>query len=68
MGTRKSRRASESTSKNEGSVYFNLRLRARVPGKDGDIFLILNIEVQNDDDTPYALVTRGIYYSARMIS
>lgn len=59
---------SESSSKNEGSVYFDLRFRARVPGKDGDIFLILNIEVQNDDDTPYALVTRGIYYSARMIS
>ena len=31
---------SESSSKNEGSVYFDLRFRARVPGKDGDIFLI----------------------------
>ena len=59
---------SGSVSINEGAVYYDLRLKARVPGDDEDIFLIVNLEVQNDDNLKYSLVTRGIYYAARMIS
>ena len=59
---------SESSSMNEGRIYYDLRLRARVPGSDGDVCLFVNIEIQNDDRQKYALVTRGIYYCARMIS
>ena len=59
---------SESSSINEGNMYYDLRFRARVPGGDGDIFLIVNMEIQNQDNPKYALVTRGIYYCARMLS
>lgn len=59
---------SESSSLNEGKVYYDLRFRARVPGADDDIFLIVNMEIQNQDNPRYALVTRGIYYCARMLS
>ena len=50
---------SESSSINEGNMYYDLRFRARVPGGDGDIFLIVNMEIQNQDNPKYALVTRG---------
>ena len=30
-----------------------------MPGGDGDIFLIVNMEIQNQDNPKYALVTRG---------
>ena len=50
---------SESSSINEGNMYYDLKFRARVPGGDGDIFLIVNMEIQNQDNPKYALVTRG---------
>ena len=30
--------------------------------------VFINIEIQNDDNTRYSLVTRGLYYCARMLS
>ncbi|MGN1163322.1 MAG: hypothetical protein ACI4S4_00810 [Candidatus Ornithospirochaeta sp.] len=59
---------SESTSVLEGTVYYDLRLIARVPRDGEDIFLIVNLEVQNDDESSHSLVPRGIYYASRMIS
>ena len=59
---------SESTSVREGTVYYDLRFRARVPGETEDIFLIVNLEIQNDESPGYPVVARGIYYAARMIS
>ena len=68
MATRESLQASESTSKKDGTVYFDLRFRARVPGDKGDVYLIMNIEIQNKNNPIYKLVSRGIYYCSRMIS
>ena len=59
---------SESVSKKDGTVYFDLRFRARVPGDKGDVYLIMNIEIQNKNNPIYKLVSRGIYYCSRMIS
>ena len=59
---------SESSSINEGNIYFDLRLRARVPGCSGDVYLMVNLEIQNDDNPNYPLTARGLYYAARMIS
>ena len=59
---------SESKSTTEGTVYYDIRLRARIPGGKSDVFLFINIEIQNDDKEKYSLVTRGLYYCARMIS
>ena len=68
MATRESLQASESTSKKDGTVHFDLRFRARVPGDKGDVYLIMNIEIQNKNNPIYKLVSRGIYYCSRMIS
>ena len=58
---------SESSSITEGKILYDLRLMARVPETSKDVFLMVNMEMQNNG-TLYALVTRGIYYCARMIS
>ena len=68
MATRELRQASESTSKKDGTVHFDLRFRARVPGKEGNVYLIMNIEIQNNNNPIYKLISRGIYYCSRMIS
>ena len=59
---------SESTSNKDGTVYFDLRFRARTPLKEGDVYFIMNIEIQNKNNPIYRLVSRGIYYCSRMIS
>lgn len=59
---------SESSSVNEGTVYYDVRFTAIAPENDELITLIINLEIQTDDKPGYELVTRGTYYCARMIS
>lgn len=41
---------------------------ARIPGEEGEVCVFINIEIQNKSGQKYSLVTRGLYYCARMIS
>jgi hypothetical protein len=59
---------SESTAIREQTIYYDIRFKAYVPGKDEPIMLIINLEIQLDDTPGYPLVKRGFYYCARMIS
>ena len=59
---------SESGSVNEGTVYYDVRFNAIAPENGEPITLIINLEIQTDDKPGYELVTRGMYYCARMIS
>lgn len=59
---------SESTAIKEQTVYFDVRFQATLPGEKEPITLIINLEIQNQDKPGYALVRRGLYYCARMIS
>lgn len=59
---------SESSSINEGTVYYDVRFNAMVPDSKEPVTLIINLEIQADDKQGYELVTRGLYYCARMIS
>lgn len=58
----------------EGTVKYDIRFTASVPGEEEKILLTINIEVQGDyrpEDKAggrYELVTRGIYYCARLLS
>ena len=56
VATRELLQASESVSKKDGTVNFDLRFRVRTPQ-------IMNIEIQNENNPIYRLVSRGIYYS-----
>ena len=51
----------------EGTITYDIRFYAVTPTKNR-IKLILNVEAQKEFDTGYDLVTRGIFYCARMIS
>ncbi|MBO7663534.1 MAG: PD-(D/E)XK nuclease family transposase, partial [Clostridia bacterium] len=64
---------SEDSAVNERTIHYDIRFTARVPRTDPEadeslIRLIINVEIQVDDDLAYSVVTRGIYYCARMIS
>ena len=52
---------------NEGEARFDILFHAITPTKDR-IKIIINVEAQKDFYPGYDLVTRGIYYGARMIS
>ena len=58
----------EDKSVREGTVTYDIRFRAIVPGSEEEISLIINVEAQNDFYPGYPLVRRGIYYCCRMIS
>ena len=50
----------------EGAVYFDIRFMAGLPKKETGI--IVNLEAQKEMRRGYSIVTRGIFYGARMIS
>lgn len=52
----------------EGTVYFEIRFSVYVPTSEGRVKVIVNIEAQKNFQLGYEIVTRGIYYCARMIS
>ena len=51
----------------EGATYFDIITRLRIPEKEV-IEIIVNIEAQKKYDPGYDIVTRGVYYAARLIS
>ena len=53
---------------NEGKNTYDIRFHAYIPRIEKTVKLLLNIEAQNDHTPGYNLVTRGIFYVARMIS
>lgn len=58
----------EDSSINEGKVYYDIRFSAVVPWTGEPVQLIINVEAQKSDKTPYPLIKRAIYYGSRMIS
>ncbi len=58
----------EDASEDEGSVYYDIRFTVYTPSKRHRLKLILDVEAQNDFYPGYDLVTRSIYYCARMLS
>ena len=60
--------ATEDVTQTEGTVTYDIRFYAFIPGTDETIRLIINIEAQNKYNPGYPLTKRGIYYCCRMIS
>ena len=52
----------------EGKITYDIRFRAFAPNREELIQLILDVEAQKDYYPGYDILTRGIYYGARMIS
>ena len=58
----------EDKSVHEGTITYDIRFRAIVPGSRERISLIINVEAQNDFYPGYPIITRGVYYCSRSIS
>ena len=58
----------EDNSHSEGLIRYDLVFDACVPNTEEIIRLIINVEIQVDVDPGYSIITRGIYYLARLIS
>lgn len=52
---------------NEGKITFDIRFRVCTPG-GGNMKILINIEAQKDYYPGYDLVTRAVFYCARMLS
>ena len=52
----------------EGTITYDIRFLATVPGTGETIRLIINVEAQNDFYPGYPIIKRALYYCSRMIS
>lgn len=57
----------EDTDVNLQRVTYDIRFNVRVPGQ-GAVGMIINVEAQNKFYESYDLITRGVFYCARMLS
>lgn len=53
---------------NEGTIYFDIRFFVNRPDKKEKVRILINLEAQKNFWPGYRIETRGIYYTARMIS
>ena len=62
--------STESKIPGEGTITYDVRFRAFLPGRDdaSEIKLLINVEAQKEFYLKYRIVTRGIFYGARMLS
>ena len=52
----------------EGLVRYDIRFKVLLPKDPERLYLILNIEAQNEQQTWYPLLKRAVYYGSRLIS
>ena len=57
----------EDTTKSEGSIHYDIVFDAAIPPTK-IVRMVINLEIQVDTNLSYAVVTRGVYYGARLIS
>ena len=58
----------EDTTVTEGMVRYDIRFKALLPKNPERLYLILNIEAQNEQQMWYPLLKRAVYYGSRLIS
>lgn len=59
---------SEDVSVKEGIVRFDILLWVKIPGKEDELGILLNLEAQKKEPDKYPVAKRGIYYGGRMLS
>lgn len=58
----------EDSTMQEGTITYDIRFLAIVPGTGEMIRLMINVEAQNDFYPGYPIIKRALYYCSRMIS
>ncbi len=59
---------SESSSFTEGFIKYDIKYNAIIPKSHNKAQLIINIEAQSNEYTPYPIMKRAMYYASRLIS
>ena len=60
--------ANDDKSLTEGNIFYDIKFSALAPSLDEAVYLVMNIESQNDYSPGYPILKRGTYYCARMLS
>lgn len=60
--------ATENKIPNEGMVTYDVRFFVWLPGKKEKLKIIIDAEIQQDFYPGYDIVTRGVFYAARLLS
>lgn len=60
--------ANEDKVAGEGTVYYDIKTYVTVPHGNERIRVIVNVEAQKSFNPGYKIVTRGLYYAARLLS
>ena len=58
----------EDSSSADGRVTYDILFNVRHPGAAGKVLLMINVEIQPVEKLGYHLISRSIYYMARLIS
>jgi hypothetical protein len=58
----------EDTTNSEGTIHYDIVFDAAVPRSTKIVRMVINLEIQVNTNLSYAVVTRGVYYGARLIS
>lgn len=58
----------ESSGPDEGTIYYDIRFSVYVPRRKESVRMLINLEAQKAFRPGYEIVTRGVYYAARMLS
>ena len=58
----------EDTVPGEGKIFYDIRFRAWAPDRKKQIQLIIDVEAQKKYHPGYDIISRGVFYGARMIS
>lgn len=58
----------EDSTVTEGKITYDIRFCAIIPDTEEQVYLIINIEAQDDFYPGYPIIKRGIYHCSRMIS
>lgn len=53
---------------NEGRINYDVRFSAYAPGSEEPVKVLVNVEAQGEFHPGYPIVTRGVFYTARMVS
>ena len=57
----------EDSTVTEGTRFYDIKFSVKLPRSEREVFIIINLEIQNKYYPGYELTNRGIFYSARLV-
>ena len=58
----------EDSTVTEGKRFYDIKFTAKLPDTEQELYIIINLEIQNKYSPGYKLIKRAVFYAARLIS